>query len=87
MEMDNIKSAIYEDTHPLIFKMYMGREISLETLVMLDKLRPFVERFNDDFVLDDVCLLVSKYRPFVRFDKDNINFKHTEQLDLIYGNE
>jgi len=87
MELNNIKSAIHEDTHPLIFKMYMSREINLETVVMLDKLRPFVEEYNDDFVLDEMCLLVSKYRPFVRFDKDTINLKFEGKLNLIYGNE
>jgi len=87
MEKYEINSAIHEDTHPLIFKMYMGREIHLETLVMLEKMRPFIDSYYDDFVLDDVCLLVSKYKPFVRFDKESVLIKHMEQLNLVYGNE
>jgi len=70
MEKENIKSAIREGTHPLIFRMYMGKEIQLETLVVFEKLFPFVEDYTKDFVLEHLCLLVKKYKPFVRFDKE-----------------
>jgi hypothetical protein len=87
MEKDGVKSAIHEGSHPLIFRMIMGRDINLETVVMLEKLRPFVSEYKDDFVLEDTCLLVSKYKPFVRFDKEKINSQHTEKLISIYGDE
>ena len=87
MEKDGVKSAIHEGSHPLIFRMIMGRDINLETVVMLEKLRPFVDKYSNDFVLEDVCLLVSKYKPFVRFDKEKINSQHTEKLISIYGDE
>lgn len=87
MEKDEVKSAIHEGGHPLIFRMIMGRDINLETVVMLEKLRPFVDKYKDDFVLEDTCLLVSKYKPFVRFDKEKINSQHMEKLISIYGDE
>lgn len=87
MEKDEVKSAIHEGGHPLIFRMIMGRDINLETVVMLEKLRPFVSEYKDDFVLEDTCLLVSKYKPFVRFDKEKINSQHMEKLISIYGDE
>ena len=87
MEKDEVKSAIHEGGHPLIFRMIMGRDINLETVVMLEKLRPFVSEYKDDFVLEDTCLLVSKYKPFVRFDKEKINSQHEEKLISIYGDE
>ena len=87
MEKDGVKSAIFEGGHPLIFRMYMGQDVSLETLVMLEKLRPFVSQYSNDFVLEDTCLLISKYKPFVRFDKDTINSQYTEKLISIYGDE
>ena len=87
MEKDEVKSAIHEGSHPLIFRMIMGRDINLETVVMLEKLRPFVSEYKDDFVLEDTCLLVSKYKPFVRFDKEKINSQHMEKLISIYGDE
>ena len=87
MEKDGVKSAIFEGGHPLIFRMIMGRDVNLETAVMLEKLRPFVSQYSSDFVLEDTCLLISKYKPFVRFDKDSINAQYTEKLISIYGDE
>lgn len=72
MEKDNIKSATNEGTHPLIFRMYMGGDIQIETFVIIEKLYPFVEDYANDFVLEDTCRLVRKYKPFVQFDKDNV---------------
>lgn len=87
MEKEEYKSGLYDGTHPLIFKMYMGRDINLETLVMLEKLRPYVDRYYDDFVLEETCLLVEKYKPFVRFDKNTLESKYKDKLNLISGNE
>lgn len=72
MEKEDIKSATKEGQHPLIFRMYMGKDIHIETLVIMEKLYPFVEDYANDQYLDDICLLVEKYKPFVRFDKDNV---------------
>jgi len=71
MEKEGAKSAM-EGTHPLIFRMYMGGDIKLETLVIMEKIYPFVEDYKNDFVLSDFCLLVQKYKPFVHIDKDNV---------------
>jgi hypothetical protein len=71
MEKEELKSAM-EGTHPLIFRMYMGGDIQIETLVIMEKLYPYVEDYASDFVLEHICLLVKKYKPFVRFDKDNV---------------
>ena len=87
MEKDDLKSGVNEGGHPLIFRMYMSRDINLETLVMLEKLRPYTDSYYDDFVLEDVCLLISKYKPFVRFDKESIGLKYEDKLNEIYGNE
>jgi hypothetical protein len=71
MEKEQSKSCL-EGTHPLIFRMYMGGDIKLETLVIMEKLYPYVEDYTNDFVLEHICLLVKKYKLFVRFDKDNV---------------
>lgn len=72
MERDNIKSVTNEGEHPLIFKMFMGGDIKLETLVIMEKLYPFIEDYTNDFVLEDICRLVRKYKPFVHIDKDEV---------------
>jgi len=71
MEKEELKSAM-EGTHPLIFRMYMGGDIQLETLVIMEKLYPFVEDYASDFVLEHICLLVKKYNPFVIINKDEV---------------
>ena len=60
--------------HPIVVRMYLGGKISLETVIILDKLFDF-RYINDtslqlDFVWKDVSLLIKKYRIFVRIDKE-----------------
>ena len=74
MEKDEIKSCM-EGQHPLIFRMYMGGDIQLETLVIMEKLYPFVEDYASDFVLEHICLLVKKYKPFVIINKEEVKQK------------
>ena len=54
--------------HPKILKEYLKGEISIETLVILDKILGYVERF-DKKILDPiwgaVSLKIKKYKPFL----------------------
>lgn len=86
MELGEIDSAIYDEGHPLIFKLFLGGEIELETLVILDKILPFTKQYSEDFVLKDYCLLVNKYKPFIKINKDEIFNKHKDKLKKVYGN-
>lgn len=60
--------------HPMVVKLYLGKKISIETLIILDKLFDF--RYSNDtllendFVWKEVSLLVRKYSMFVKVDKD-----------------
>ncbi len=60
--------------HPLIVRLYLGGKICIETLIILDKL--FNVRYSNDtilqhdFVWKEVSLLISKYRIFVKIDKE-----------------
>jgi hypothetical protein len=80
MEKEKIKSACKEGQHPLIFRMYMGGDIHLESLVIMEKLYPYVEDYKTDFVLEHLCLLITKYKPFVRFDKNIVVQKYTGKM-------
>lgn len=63
----------YDNQHPTIVKMLLGKNISLETVIILDKLLDFRYNVNTkllkDFIWNDLNLLIIKYRPFVRFDR------------------
>ena len=54
--------------HPLLLKRYLGGEISLETLTILEKVFSFVKNFDkklDDPVWESVSLKIKKYMPFI----------------------
>ena len=57
--------------HPKILKEYLKGEVSIETLVILDKILGYAERF-DKKILDPiwgaVSLKIKKYKPFLNID-------------------
>ena len=65
--------------HPLILKRYLGGDLSLETLVILEKIFSFVKDFDKkltDPVWETVSLKIKKYIPFI-----NINvFQYKKHL-------
>ena len=60
--------------HPYIIRAYMSKSISLETLVILNKLFKFCDKFDleidEKFVWPDISRLIRKYSPFVKIDKE-----------------
>ena len=57
--------------HPVILKKYLGGEISLETLTILEKVFSFVENFNKkltDPVWETVSMKINKYKPFLNIN-------------------
>lgn len=60
--------------HPIIFKMYLKKTISIETLVILNKLNNFTEQLDillkDDIMWPDVSRLIKKYSPFLNINKE-----------------
>ena len=82
MEKDNIEDATIGD-HPLILKMLLGKQITLETVVILNRDMNFVEDFSDDMILGDTCLLISKYTPFVKKDTKTLTLKHETLINNI----
>ena len=64
--------------HPLVLKKYLGGEISLETLTILEKVFSFAKDFDkklQDPVWETVSLKLKKYIPFL-----NINVFHYKKI-------
>ena len=64
--------------HPIVLKKYLGGEIDLETLTILEKVFSFVKNFDknlDDPVWESVSLKIKKYTPFI-----NINVFHYKKI-------
>ena len=57
--------------HPVILKKYLGGEISLETLTILEKVFSFVRNFDKkltDPVWETVSMKINKYKPFLNIN-------------------
>ena len=57
--------------HPILLKRYLGGDISLETLVIFEKIFSFRQKFDnklDDPVWETVSLKIQKYKPFLNID-------------------
>ena len=57
--------------HPIILKKYLGGDISIETMVILDKILDFRKNFDaklDDPVWQTVSLRMKKYSSFLNID-------------------
>lgn len=72
-------------THPIILKKYLGGQISIETLVIYQKIFKFVENFDkkmNDPIWNMVSLKIKKYSPFL-----NIDIFHFKKLLRVIVNE
>ena len=84
-DLDNIILELEEDglkfedifkisngQHPYIIKAYLRKTITLETLVILNKIYNYLDKFNleitDTVVWPDVARLIKKYTPFLKIN-------------------
>ena len=57
--------------HPLLLKKYLGGELNLEIIVILEQICGFVKDFDktlDDPVWETVSMKIRKYIPFINID-------------------
>jgi len=74
----------WEKGHPIILKKYLGDEVSIETLVILDKILNFRTEFDNQFqdiVWQTVSMRMKKYSPFLNIDV----FRYKNALKEIVG--
>lgn len=60
-----------KNRHPQIIRYYFGNKISIETLIIMDKILHFRKSFDkkiDDPVWKTVSFLMRKYEPFINID-------------------
>ncbi len=66
--------------HPLLLKEYLGKRISLETMIILDELVEFSKKWDnelkwDDFVWPNVKKLMNNYKGFLTINKNKYRIK------------
>ena len=67
--------------------MLLGSQITLETVVILNRNLDFCNEYKEDLVLSDFVRLVEKYTPFVSKKSTNpLYVKHTDLINNIARN-
>ena len=70
--------AVSENKHPKLLKEYLGKRISLESMVILDSILQFHKVWNvkleEDYAWKDVCKLMENYKSFLKFDETKFKF-------------
>lgn len=64
---------VSDNAYPGIVLLFLRREVSLETMVVLDDLLGYTDKFDkyygDDIIWCKVSKKIGKYRPFLEYDK------------------
>jgi hypothetical protein len=70
----NSNFKVKDNSHPLLLKLYLRREISLETLIILVDLvgcvKYWSKKMEYDPNWDSVSIKIQKYRPFLKYDRE-----------------
>ena len=69
--------------HPVELRLLLGKHISIETVVILDQITPFIDDYIDDLIIGDTCLLVKRYEPFVTSNTVLIGSKYKTLINNI----
>ena len=69
-----------DDQHPALLKEYLGKRVSVETMIILDELVEFSKKWDkelvwDDFVWPDVKKLMKNYKGFLTIDTERYRMK------------
>lgn len=67
---------VIDGQHPILLRLYLQKEVSLETLIILDDLVSYMRKWNrkitDKVIWPQVHLKAKKYKPFFTYDKDKM---------------
>jgi hypothetical protein len=75
---DNFDSNILvnDNEHPILLRLFLSGVLSSEIFVVLVDIincKPYWDRkMNTDFVWNDVSMFLTKYTPFINYDKEKI---------------
>lgn len=68
----DILFKVSNGNHPKLLKAYLGKKITLETLIILQKLLEYKKQFDleisEKFIWPKISLLIEKYEPFLQIE-------------------
>lgn len=63
--------------HPIVLQAYLAKKISIETVIILNDLHPFIDTLDkslyNDVIWTETSRLCKKYKPFLKYDQRKIN--------------
>ena len=69
----SVPFTVSHTAYPSIVLLFLRREVSLETMVILDDYLGYTNKFDnyyeDDVIWPKISRKISKYRPFLKYDK------------------
>lgn len=70
----NENFAVIDGQHPKLLKLFLQKDVCIETVIILDSITPFLKYWQknivDIVVWPQVKTKIDKYRPFVRFNNE-----------------
>jgi len=73
--LDKDLIALSANKHPKLLKEYLGKRVSLESMVILDSILQFHKVWNvkleEDYAWKDVYKLMINYKSFLKFDSES----------------
>jgi len=63
--------------------MLLGKQIALETVVILNRELNFINEYKDDLILKDTCMTVIKYTPFLEDSTKRMFLKYQSLINKI----
>ena len=65
--------AVPKDSHPKLLKEYLGKRVSAETMVILDKIMDYSSKWDvqmkDDMIWPDTKIMLNNYKKLLTFDE------------------
>ena len=65
--------AVPEGSHPKLLREYLGKRISAETMVILDKIMDYSSKWDvqmkDDMIWPDTKIMLNNYKKLLTFDE------------------
>jgi hypothetical protein len=69
--------TVEKNKHPYIIKCFLRKTITLETLVIIENLVPYLDKFDkeidDNIIWPDISRMIKKYKPFLKFNREKYN--------------
>lgn len=70
----NKNFEVVDGQHSSLLKLYLQKDVCIETVIILDSITPFIKYWNknidDRVVWPEVRNKIDKYKPFVRFNNE-----------------